>query len=112
MCGGRIGDMMALAIATGKIVLLLILLLNLFYFLRIEFERHKKTVLMVVTIFLLILADLLWMAEEFYLSDAIRFFLHFLGVCCIGLTAMFIAVSSNIRMRKVMKRDIRAAAKH
>ena len=102
---------MTLVVVTGKLVLLIILLLNFFYFLRAEFERHKKTILTVVMIFLMIIATLLWIMIDYVPHDVFYLFLHFLGVCCIGATAMFIAVSSNIRMRKVMKRDNRTAAK-
>ena len=94
-------------IDVGKLLILAILITDLFYFSSREFKKHRETILMMILLGLLCLGSLLNLLVDYVDMYSVVVMEHIIGVAFVGITAMFISVSANIRMKKVMKHEVR-----
>ena len=96
-----------LILDVGKILILGILIIDLFYFSAKELSRYRETVLMGTLLCLLCIGSLFEFLTDYTSSPPFVTMKHVLGVAFVGITAMLISISAHIRMKKVMKRGVR-----
>ena len=101
-----------ISVGIGKMFILLVLVINLLFFTIKELRKKKEIILMAVLLTLLSLGTLLNLLTTYSDEESLVMMSHLVGVGMVGMTTMLIAISSNLRMKRVMKNGIKLIHNH